>query len=97
MSGVIDLQNGRYLSDPLRATSFAKVQLHCADETLVYGGCAFLNGHDNYEIWYADSQCIAFHEACHAMAQSRHHTGAFNVRAAGVDWHTAWLAACPDG
>lgn len=91
-SGVIDLQNGRATSEPLLASTFNNMEKRCGgDWHTIYGGCAVPAGANHWQIWYADSQCISFHEACHALFQSRHHTGRFNTRSLTGEW----LAACP--
>lgn len=57
------------------------------------GGCykpEIPSPNHEYEIWYADAQCIKWHEEYHVGFESRHHTADFNVRI-----KTDWLAACP--
>lgn len=92
MTGIIDLQNGRPMSKSLLASTFGNMEKQCGgDWHTIYGGCTVPVGGNHWQIWYADSQCISFHEACHALFQSRHHTGRFNTRSLTGEW----LAACP--
>ena len=44
-----------------------------------------------YEIWYAEWQCVPFHEAAHAMYETWMHTPEFVIRQFQGDR----LAACP--
>lgn len=45
----------------------------------------------DYAIYYAEHKCVPYHEACHALYETRQHTVAYNIRIMQGDW----LAACP--